>query len=67
MRKYYIILFTEKNYGDLVEGAETNDGLPVCNDYNVAITFVSPSELDKWVHENTSLQLGEYGIHGLYY
>lgn len=69
MWKYYIELLNEKNYEDIVEAAETSDGLPLCRDYNVAIEFDSPDELNKWVKENTSLNAEkmEYKITGIYY
>ena len=69
MWKYYIVLFTDKCYGDLVESRECDDGLPVCCDYNVAKEFNTPEELSQWVKENTTLDLNkcEYGIRGIYY
>lgn len=67
MWRYFIVLFTENCYGNFIESKETKDGLPVCNDYTVAMDFASTEELNIWVKENTSLKLGEYGIHGIYY
>jgi len=67
MWKYYIVLFRDDCYGDLVEGAEYNDELPVCVDYNVAKEFDSTGELLVWVKKNTSLEDGEYGISGIFY
>jgi|GEM_PF-2426748 len=70
MWKYYIELFIDKYYGDLVEDAETLDGgLPLCNDFLVAKSFDNPEELNEWVSDNTTLnmKLMEYGIKGIYY
>lgn len=69
MWQYYIELFTEHNYGWLVEGEETEDTFPICKDYNVAVSFPSPDKLNEWVKENTSLKVenGDYGITGIYY
>ena len=62
--KYYIVL--NNNTNDLVEEAETSDGLPICSDYAVAKWFDSPEKLNKWVSKNTSLSLEneEYHIEG---
>lgn len=70
MWRYFIELFTDRNYGDFVEGSEDEqDGLPLCNDPTVAIDFASPDELNEWVRVNTSLRYEkmEYGIKGIYY
>lgn len=69
MWKYYIVLFTDSCYGDLVEGGEVSGEMPVCCDYNVAMAFDTPEELIQWTKENTSLKVEdcEYGIHGIYY
>lgn len=66
--KYFIVLCTDTCYGDLVEGAEDGDGLPVCNDVAVAISFPSTDKLMRWVSENTSLNVenGDYKIEGQY-
>lgn len=70
MWRYFIELFTVRNYGDFVEAAEDElDGLPLCCDPVVAIDFSSPDELNAWVKEYTSLNYvnGDYGIKGIYY
>lgn len=70
MWRYFIELFTERNYGDFVEGAEDEqDGLPLCSDPTVAMDFASSDELIRWVKDNTSLSCEneEYGIKGIYY
>lgn len=67
--KYFIILNDKDHFGSIVEAAEIpGDGLPICNDVNVAISFKSPEELNQWVRENTSLSVenGDYHIEGQY-
>lgn len=66
--RYFIALNEEKNFGSYVEGRETLDGIPICEDFNVAISFCSPEELNLWVQKNTSLSLdnSDYHIEGHY-
>ena len=66
--KYFIVLCTDDCYGDFVESAEEGEGLLVCNDVAVAISFSSTDELIKWVNENTSLKVenGDYKMEGQY-
>lgn len=67
--KYYIIYNNTKDFlNNIVEGAETPDGLPLCCDFSVAISFDSPEELNEWVENNTTLSLEnfEYHIEGHY-
>lgn len=67
--KYFIILNDKDRFGSIVEAAEVpGDGLPICNDVSVAISFKSPEELNEWVKKNTSLSMenGEYHIEGQY-
>lgn len=59
--KYYIVLNNDTY--DLVEGAETSDGLPLCSDYTVAKWFHNPDELNQWVSENTTLSLENEDYH----
>lgn len=44
------------------------DGIPLCVDFNIAISFNTPEELNDWVENNTSLSLdnGDYHIEGHY-
>lgn len=70
MWRYFIQLFTERNYGDFVESAEDEqDGLPLCSNPTTAIDFSSTEELHNWVKHNTSLDCtkGEYGVKGIFY
>lgn len=70
MWKYYIELFTDRNYGWFVESAEINKELPLCCDLAVAIWFNNPEELNLWVKNNISildLNNCDYGIKGVYY
>lgn len=67
--KYFIVLNYKEQLGGFVEGKELmGDGLPLCVDFNVAISFKSPEELNEWVKKNTSLSLenGDYHIEGHY-
>ena len=67
--KYFIVLNDKDHFGSIVEAKEVpGDGLPVCVDFNVAIFFRSPEELNEWVKKNTSLSLdnGDYHIEGHY-
>ena len=46
--KYFIILNDKDCFGSIVEAAEVpGDGLPICVDFNVAISFKSPEELNE--------------------
>ncbi|MBC5688154.1 hypothetical protein H8S37_04300 [Mediterraneibacter sp. NSJ-55] len=66
---YFIVLNDKERLGSLVEDAEVpEDGLPICVDLNVAISFPTPEELNEWVKDNTSLSLsaGDYHIEGHY-
>lgn len=67
--KYFIILNDGSFPNDIIESKETVDGeLPLCCDFNIAINFDSPEELQKWVKDYTSLSLenGDYHIEGHY-
>lgn len=66
---YFVVLNNESSIHDIVEGAEVpGDGIPVCCDFTVAKSFLSPEELVEWVGKNTSLVLenGDYHIEGHY-
>lgn len=70
MWRYFIELYTERNYGDFVEGAEDEqDGLPLCSEPVAALDFSSTDELHNWVKSNTSLDCSkeEYGVKGIFY
>ena len=67
--KYFIILNDKDRFGSIVESAEVpGDGIPLCVDFNIAISFNTPEELNDWVKNNTSLSLdnGDYHIEGHY-
>lgn len=67
--RYFIVLNDKEQFGNIVEGAEVfDDGLPLCVDFNIAISFKSPEELNDWVKKNTSLSVenGDYHIEGHY-
>lgn len=62
--KYYIVLNNGED--DLVESVDQEDpvdGLPLCQDYNVAKWFNSPDDLLKWVQTKTSLSLENDDFH----
>lgn len=68
--KYFIVL-NDLKYGlnNIVEAAPCeNDGLPICQDFSVAINFDSPEELNEWVEDETDLNVenGDYHIEGHY-
>lgn len=66
--KYFVVL-NETKYGlnNIVENKDhSGNGLPLCQDFSVAINFSSPDELIKWVKENTDLNIGDYHIEGHY-
>lgn len=68
--KYFIVL-NETKYGlsNIVENKDySGEGLPLCQDFSVAINFSSPDELIEWVKENTDLNMenGDYHIEGHY-
>lgn len=68
--KYFIVL-NDLKYGlnNIVEAAPCkNDGLPICQDFSVAINFDSPEELNEWVEYETDLNMenGDYHIEGHY-
>lgn len=46
--KYFIILNDKNYFGSIVEAAEIpGDGLPICNDVNVAISFKPPETFNR--------------------
>ena len=68
--KYFIVL-NEIKYGlsNIVENKDYfGNGLPLCQDFSVAINFSSPDELLRWVQENTDLEMenGDFHIEGHY-
>ena len=68
--KYFIVL-NEIKYGlsNIVENKDySGNGLPLCQDFSVAINFSSPNELLRWVQENTDLEMenGDFHIEGHY-
>ena len=68
--KYFIVLY-EIKYGlsNIVENKDySGNGLPLCQDFSVAINFSSPDELLRWVQENTDLEMenGDFHIEGHY-
>lgn len=68
--KYFIVL-NETKYGlsNIVENKDYfGEGLPLCQDFSVAINFPSPNKLIEWVKENTDLNMenGDYHIKGHY-
>lgn len=67
--KYFIVLNSNDFPYNIVEFKKTPDGeLPLCCDFDVAINFDSPEELNSWVKENTSLNFEncDYHIEGHY-
>ena len=66
--RYFIVLNNRENLNNIVEFKQTPDGLPVCQDFSVAINFETPEELNEWVRENTNLSVenGDYHIEGHY-
>lgn len=67
--RYFVVLNNEDQINNIVEGAESpGDGIPVCCDFSVAISFSSPNELLEWVKENTDLKAedGDFKIEGQY-
>ena len=67
----YFIVLNETKYGlsNIVENKDySGEGLPLCQDFSVAINFSSPDELIEWVIKNTNLNIenGDYHIEGHY-
>lgn len=61
---YFIVLNSDNQTHNIVESKESpGDGLPVCCDLSVAISFSSPKELLQWVEENTSLNADNGDFH----
>ena len=62
--RYFIVLNSDNQIHNIVEFKEDpDDGLPVCCDLSVAISFSSPKELLQWVEENTSLNVNNEDFH----
>lgn len=66
--KYFIVL-NDTKYGtnNIVENQDwAGEGLPLCQDFTVAINFDSPEKLIRWVKESTNLSIeeGEFHIEG---
>lgn len=66
--RYFIVLNNRDDLNNIVEFSETPNGLPLCQDFSVAINFKTPEKLNKWVSENTSLSVEneDYHIEGHY-
>lgn len=67
----YFVVLNDTKYGlsNVVENrGYSGNGLPLCQDFSVAINFPSPDELVKWVKENTDLNMknGDFHIEGHY-
>ena len=67
----YFIVLNETKYGmsNIVENKDySGEGLPLCQDFSVAINFSSPDKLIEWVIKNTNLNMGngDYHIEGHY-
>ena len=61
--RYFIVLNNKNDLNNIVESSETPNGLPLCQDFSVAINFKTPEELNKWVSENTSLSVENEDYH----
>lgn len=62
--KYFIVLNDEDHFGSIVKAAEVPDyGIPICDDFDEAVSFKSPYELNDWVKKNTSLSLKTWDYH----
>lgn len=62
--RYFIVLNGNDSINNIVEDKESHgDGIPVCCDFSVAISFASSNELLQWVEENTSLKVENGDFH----
>lgn len=62
--RYFIVHNSDNRTHNIVESKESpGDGLPVCCDFSVAISFSSTKELLQWVEENTSLNADNGDFH----
>lgn len=62
--RYFVVLNGNDSVNNIVEDKESHeDGLPVCCDFSIAISFSSPNKLLQWVEENTSLKVENGDFH----
>lgn len=68
--RYFIVLNDPKyRLNNIVEGEDWDgNGLPICQDFSVAINFYSTEQLFSWVKKNTNLVIenNDFHIEGYY-
>lgn len=65
--KFYIEIWNdETKSSDIIENKPTNNGIPVCNDYNVCINFDSIEEVENFAINECGLKIGEFWLTGFY-
>lgn len=62
--RYFVVLNNGDQVNNIVDGAGSpGDGIPVCCDFSVAISFDSSNELLQWIKENTDLKVENGDFH----